>query len=60
MLAPGSQAFQDLGLDRPHFRFLILFSMIVAQQMQHTMNDQQLQLILNWMTARSCLSLSAR
>ena len=42
---------QNFVLGFPHPSFFLLLNMVMAEKMKHTVNDQQLQFIFNWMAS---------
>ena len=44
-----AQVFQDLGLGSPHTGLVAYFGMVMTQQVQYTMNNQQLDFLFNGM-----------
>ena len=53
------QILKNLGLDSPHLRPLLLCNVIVPQQVQHPVDDQQLQFPPDAVTGLGSLRLSA-
>jgi hypothetical protein len=56
----NSELVQDCSLDCPHPGLIVFLYVVVPEQVEQAMDDQQLQLVFDWVAGRSRLRFRSR